>query len=159
MQISQIRATPTHIRVRLVGSPLTYKLPRGDLYGFAMGIEELLLDHGIAAVIPPMPAFRPDWREFLQLSEIHLQDADSFNREAQERNEEAARSSRRNGEPHRWQAGGAWYAEVVVNGIPNDLSFNTVEEFFTLLMQIIIRECAVMVGGPAPTVPGVVGNG
>ena len=113
-----------------------------------MTLEHILSEHGILAVIPGKPPlFQPGWREHLQLSSIYIEPFAEWAKEVQQRNAAGLH-----------QAGGLWMAEIEVNGAITECSFNTLEDLYQLVFQIISREASAMIGIPRGTIAGLVGH-
>lgn len=158
-----MKITAIHHRSRLRILELTIEdgrvwgMPYTDLFDVGIGLEAILAEYGVGSIVPKAGPLKAGWREALQISSMRIQDLESWKaRDVVERNLEAAHTV---GRPRHWHAGGAWYAEIVVNDIPTDCCFNTVEEFFQIVYQIIRRETDLMIGMERVTVPGLVGNG
>ena len=51
-----------------------------------------------------------------------------------------------------------WMAEIEVNGSITECSFNTLEDLYQLVFQIISREASALIGIPRGTIAGLVGH-
>jgi hypothetical protein len=111
-----------------------YSWPFRDLVEFSDGVQDVLAE---TERLVPANAVRPEDRTFMQIESLKVQDAAEHNRNLYSGRE--VRDRRAEGQNI---AGGDWYMEVSINGSDTDCSFNTVEELFQIVQQIITRELA-----------------
>lgn len=148
MKITHLGVSPKRIKMKLDGFPGTWTLAYKDLWDVQLALDHTLEQLGFVAVkMGGTPALVPSFRDRLQVTSFFTCDQATFEAERAERTEDG-----------QFVCGGLWYAEITVNGISTDCSFNTLEEFYRIVDQIIIRECGLIVGKPA-TVPGLIGHG
>lgn len=151
MNIVSVACKPRRILLTVFdGFRSQWSLHYTDLWDLSIGLSEILAAHGIVAVrAGAIPVLKEKYREALQITSLYIQDQREMAREIKGRIAEGGHV-----------AGGLWYAEITVNGIANDCSFNTVEEFFRIVDTIVMREAGIMIGQDNPrTVKGLVGHG
>lgn len=103
-----------------------------DLVEFDRYIAEILMvTEGLVAP----NAITNAQQDMLQIESIYVQDAGEFNKGCIPGREIEGR--RADGE---FVCGGAWYAEISMNGCATDCSFSSVEELYQITQTIIRRE-------------------
>lgn len=119
-----------------------------DLWDVQLALDDMLAQLGFAAVrMAGSPALIKNFREQLQVTSLYVCDQAQFNREVKERIRDG-----------QFVCGGLWYAEITINEIPTDCSFNTLLELYQVIDQIVIRQCGLIIGSKPATVPGLQGN-
>lgn len=149
MKIEAVRMRPTRIEIVIDESRHTsWSIPRHDLWVVGVTLEHILVEHDVLAHIPGKPpVFQPGWREHLQLSSITIEPVVEWAGEVRERNAAGLHT-----------AGGLWMAEIEINGTITECNFDTLEDLYQLVFQIICREASTMIGIPRGTIPGLVGH-
>lgn len=138
MKIESFKVRPRYVIVRLSDSKHTFwPIRRSNLWDFALDLEKILNDHGFQCVMPKsIPALRENFRGFLGIEDIQIQDARAFELEHKERTAAGEH-----------MAGGKWYMELIVNNAENCCAFDTLEELFQIVFQICMREGAIVIAG------------
>lgn len=129
-----VRFVNGHRKCYVTAGGIDYQWPFSDLVEFSDGLQDALM---VADGLVAQNAVRPQDRRFMQLEGLRVSDAVEHNR-----NMLAAREVKERRLDGEKICGGAWYAEISMNGTDTDCSFTTLEEFFQIVQGIIKREMA-----------------